>query len=269
VNYLFDLFSPKGKKDTINNTNVKDKSFEDNIVLTINKIKAGDKLLREEFIKSYTPYVIRTISNLTGKYIDIENSDEFSVGLAAFNEAIDSFDEEKNIYFFKFSTLVIKRRLTDYARHNKKHCHVYPFTYFEDKNINYFEQMHLKSEIDLQSTYEIGKEIELYEQKLREFGISLELLAKSAPKHKDSKYLCLKIAKVIADNQGLFSKLERTRNIPKTELLRLLKINKKTIERNRTFIIAAALIFGNDFYLLKDFIDFSELGGDNIEPSTK
>lgn len=264
MNYLIDLFSPKGKKDTF-----KDKSSEDNIVLTINRIKAGDKLLREEFINSYTPYVIKTVSNLIGKYIDIENSDEFSVGLSAFNEAIDSFDEEKNLFFFKFSTLVIKRRLTDYARHNKKHCHVYPFTYFEDKNNNYFEQVHLKSEIDLESKFEISKEIELYEQKLREFGISLENLAKSAPKHKDSKYLCIKIARVIADNNELLSKLERTRNIPKTELLKLLKINKKTIERNRTFIIATTLIFGNDFNLLKDFLDISEPGGDNIERSTK
>jgi len=265
---LIDLFSPKGKKDTVSTTN-KDKSFEDGIVNIINKIKAGDKLLREEFINSYTPYIIRTVSNLTGKYVDVENSDEFSVGLAAFNEAIDSFDEGKNMFFFKFSTLVIKRRLTDYARHNKKHCHVYPFTYFEDKNNSYFEQIHLKSEIDLQNTYEISREIELYEQKLRDFGISLEHLAKCAPKHKDSKSLCIKIAKVIADNKELFSKLERTRNIPKTELLKLLKINKKTIERNRTFIIAAALIFGNDFNLLKDFLDISEPGGDNIERSTK
>jgi len=77
----------------------------------INKIKAGDKLLREEFINSYTPYIIRTVSNLTGKYVDVENSDEFSVGLAAFNEAIDSFDEGKNMFFFKFSTLVIKEDL--------------------------------------------------------------------------------------------------------------------------------------------------------------
>jgi len=94
---LIDLFSPKGKKDTVSTTN-KDKSFEDGIVNIINKIKAGDKLLREEFINSYTPYIIRTVSNLTGKYVDVENSDEFSVGLAAFNEAIDSFDEGKTCF---------------------------------------------------------------------------------------------------------------------------------------------------------------------------
>lgn len=261
---MTDSFSPKGKKDTF-----KDKSFEEDIVLTINRIKAGDKLLRDEFINSFTPYVIKTVSNLTGKYIDIENSDEFSVGLSAFNEAIDSFNKDKNSFFLKFTTLVIKRRLTDYARRNKKHCHVYPFTYFEDKNNNYFEEIHLKSEIDLQSTYEISNETELYEQKLRDFGISFEDLAKAAPKHKDSKFLCIGIAKVIADDKKLFSKLERTGNIPKTELLKLLKINKKTIERNRTFIIAAALIFGNEFNLLKDFLDIPESGGDNIERVTK
>jgi len=35
---------------------------------------------------------------LTGKYVDVENSDEFSVGLAAFNEAIDSLMKEKTCF---------------------------------------------------------------------------------------------------------------------------------------------------------------------------
>lgn len=261
---MINAFSPRGKKD-----NFKGKAFEEDIILTINRIKAGDKLLRDEFINSFVPYVIKTVSNLTGKYIDIENSDEFSVGLSAFNEAIDSFNEEKNSFFLKFSTLVIKRRLTDHMRRNKKHGHVYPFTYFEDKDNDYFEQTHLKTEDDIQSTYEISKETELYEKKLKEFGISLEDLVKSAPKHRDSKSLCIRIAKVIADDKKLFSKLERTGNIPKTELLKALKINKKTIERNRTFIIAASLILGNEFNILRDFIDITEIGGDNIEQRTK
>jgi RNA polymerase sigma factor len=261
---LVDSFSPKGKKDT-----VKAKNFEEDVVLTVKKIKDGDEYLREEFINKYKPYIINTVSNITRKYIDTENSDEFSVGLSAFNEAIDCFDDQKNPHFFKFSTLVIKRRLTDFARRNKKHCQVYPFTYFEDKPNSYFEEINLKTEIDIHSTFEITKEINLFTERLHEFGISLNDLINSAPKHKDSKLLCIRIAKVIADDSKLFGKLVKSGNIPKTELLKAIKINKKTIERNRKFIIAASLIFGSEFYLLKDFIDTTEIGGDYFEQRTK
>jgi len=94
---LIDLFSPKGKKDTVSTTN-KDKSFEDGIVNIINKIKAGDKLLREEFINSYTPYIIRTVSNLTGKYVDVENSDEFSVVLPPSMKLLTALMKEKTCF---------------------------------------------------------------------------------------------------------------------------------------------------------------------------
>ncbi len=242
-----------GKKD-----NTMNKNYKSDIILTVREIKAGNKLLRDEFINDYKPFIIKTVSNITGKYVDTENSDEFSIALSAFNEAIDSFNESKNTMFLNFSTLVIKRRITDYIRRNSKHNNVYPFTYFEDKDNNYFEQTHLRTEIDIQTTYEISKETEQFEKRLNDFGIKMEDLIKSAPKHKDSKCLCIRIAKVIVDNKTLYDKLERTGNIPKTELLKILKINKKTIERNRTFIIAAALILGDQFYTLRDFVDISE-----------
>ncbi|NLD50494.1 MAG: RNA polymerase sigma-I factor [Clostridiaceae bacterium] len=235
------------------------KDFKADIILTVREIKAGNKLLREEFISDYKPFIIKTVSNVTGRFIDTENSDEFSIGLSAFNEAIDSYNESKNMMFLNFSALVIKRRITDYIRRNSKHNIVYPFTYFEDKENNYFEQTHLRTDIDMQSNYEVSKETELFEKRLNDFGIGLNDLVREAPKHKDSKYLCIKIAKIIAENKPLFDKLERTGNIPKTELLKNIKINKKTIERNRVFIIAAALILGNGFYSLRDFVDISEI----------
>jgi len=261
---LADSFSLKGKKDAF-----KANDFEEDIIVTLKKIKDGDEYLREEFISKYKPYIINTVSNITHKYIDTENSDEFSVGLSAFNEAIDCFDHQKNSHFLKFATLVIKRRLTDFARRNKKHCQVYPFTYFEDQPNSYFDQFFLKTDIDMQSKLEITKEINLFTKRLLEFGISLNDLINSAPKHKDSKSLCIRIAKVIADDAKLFEKLMKSRNIPKTELLKTIRINKKTIERNRKFIIAVTLIFGCEFYLLKDYINITDIGGDEFEQRTK
>lgn len=264
MKFLTDIFFPKWKR-----SDSKDNNHTDDVILTIKKIKAGDNLLRNDFIDKYKPFILKTISSVTGNYIDTENSDEYSIGLSAFNEAIDCFDESKGVMFFKFCSLVIKRRVSDYIRHNKKHNKVLPFTYFEDGDDNSFEQTHLSATNDDLSTFEFSDEAKSFEKKLNELGIKLEDLVRSAPKHKDSKALCLKIAKAIADNKECFSKLEKTGIIQKSELIKTLKINKKTIERNRIFIIAAALIIGNGFYLLRDFLDIPEVGGKQVGQSKK
>jgi len=264
VKFLTDIFFPKRKKSIS-----KDNEYTEDVILIINRIKAGDNTLRNDFINKYRPFILKTISGVTGKYIDTENSDEYSIGLSAFNEAIDCFDEGKGVMFFKFCSLVINRRVSDYIRHNKKHNMVYPFTYFEEPDNNTFEQTHLKTENDELGNFEFTDETKDFEKKLNELGIKFEDLVRLAPKHKDSKSLCINIAKVIANDKESFSKLEKSGTIPKTELVKTLKINKKTIERNRVFIIAAALIIGNGFHLLRDFLDIPDVGGKHIEQITK
>ena len=86
----------------------------------LKQIKDGDNLLKEKFIEDYKPFIIKTVSRVTGKYVQIENSEEYSIGLIAFNEAIETFDEHKNPSFLNFCKQVIKRRIIDYIRKNKK-----------------------------------------------------------------------------------------------------------------------------------------------------
>ncbi|NMB34635.1 MAG: RNA polymerase sigma-I factor [Clostridium sp.] len=257
---MINSLSPESKGNTPKAT-----AFGGDVTQIIKNIKGGDISLRNEFINNYMPYIIKITSSVIGGFVDIKNSDEFSVGLCAFNEAIDSFNEQKNPHFLKFATLVMKRRLIDYARNEKKHCNVYPFTYFEDDEGNYQDHIMPRSEDDVESRYEIAREIELFEEKLRESGINFEDLVNASPKHRDSKSLCISIARVIANDKELFNRLSDTGNLPKTRLLEVVKVNKKTIERNRAFIIAASIILGYDFHLLKDFLDIGEFGGGDIE----
>jgi len=98
----------------------------------IKKIQKGDLQLKEEFIKDNLTYILRSVSNALGTVVDDKNSEEFSVGLSAFNEAIDRYDPLKNDNFFQYSFMVIKSRLIDYIRSNSKHNKVLPFSYFEE-----------------------------------------------------------------------------------------------------------------------------------------
>lgn len=260
VVYLFD----------IKLTNRENKPHNDSIRLLIERIKSGDSALKEEFIGKYKPFIMRVVSSTLGKYIESEGSEEYSIGLMAFNEAIDSFDISKNSNFFKYSNLVINHRVIDYIRKDRRSNRTIPFSYLESTDD--FEEKYLMSDSHYQfNKIEVKEEIFLLEKKLKKFNITLEDLVMDAPKHKDSRELCISIARVIVENGHLYDKMLRKRCIPLSELMNLVGVNRKTIERNRKYIIAVSLILSSSFEEIKEFfrnkgerrIDDGKLGSGN------
>lgn len=231
---------------------------------TVIKIQNGDWFLREVFIRDYTPFIIKTVARITGKYVDLENSEEYSIALMAFDEAIDCFDIGKNRSFLGFSDLVINRRIIDFLRKNRKDKNVFPFTYFEHElNEDFKEQYMFEDSRGRLDNIEIKEEIIFFKDELAAFGITLENLAKSIPKHKDSKRQCIKIAKLIANNTEMYKKLKKSKKVPMTDLMKLVDVHHVTIERNRKFIIAVSLIINSGLDVIKSYLQFTEGGGEH------
>ena len=66
-------------------------SLEDKVLL----IQQGDlTTLQNELIHSYKPFIAKTVSSVCKRYIH-ESDDEFSIGLIAFNEAIQKYHSRK------------------------------------------------------------------------------------------------------------------------------------------------------------------------------
>ncbi len=231
----------------------------------IKNIKNGDMDLREKFIKDYNPFIIKVVSKSMGNYVDLENSEEYSVGLLAFNEAIDCFDDSKSSGFLSFAEIVIKRRIIDFKRKEAKNSKVFPLSYFErqdeEENIS-FENKYFTVDASSQfNNIEMKEELESYIKKLSTFGINLSDLVNTAPKHLDSKRLSIRIAKILAENKELSEKLEKKKTIPMTDLMKLVDVNHKTIERNRKFIISVYIILGSKLETLKSYVENVEKGG--------
>lgn len=73
-----------------------------------------NETLRNNFISVNNNFILGTACKAAGHFVT-ESDDEYSVALIAFNEAIDSYDEEKG-NFHSFAALVIRRRIYDYIR---------------------------------------------------------------------------------------------------------------------------------------------------------
>jgi RNA polymerase sigma factor len=219
----------------------------------IRKIKSGDTDLKEEFIKDNIVYITKLVSNIVGSYIDNKNSEEFSIGLLAFNEAIDTYDYKRNGDFYKYSYMVIKHRIIDNARKNKRHENNLLFSSIED---NYdFSNKYMVSNSHYQfEKVELAEEIDHFEKSLLDYEISLGDLVSSSPKHRDSRMLSIKIARVLAEDDELYQKMIRKKCIPLSDLLKKIQISKKTVVRNRKFIIAVSLILRSRLDDLKEFV---------------
>ncbi len=234
------------------------KQDKESFIDIVSKIKNGDTLLRNRFISDYKPFILKSVSQVTGIKNDVESSEEFSVALIAFNEALECYDPEKKHLFVDFSKQVIKRRLIDYIRSSKKNNVFLPFSSFNDSEKNDFEEKYLK---DINSDYstdlEIKEEFYSFEKKIGEFKITVKDLVTCSPKHRDTRELCLNIAKIIADDDLLYKKLIDKKTLPFSDLVKRVNLCQRSIERNRKFIIAMVLVLKSDLEVLKSYIAYN------------
>ncbi len=215
---------------------------------------------RNRIIEQYTPFILKTASEYSNKYIDPGKDEEFSVSLLAFNEAIDSYDSTRGISFFSFARTVIRRRLVDHYRKNKKKYRELPMTVLENENSYMEYELSEKRFGDQVRQMEIQNEILEYRRTLEEFGISFDQLVKISPGKKDARDRAKDVARLIAGDQDLTHYLMKNRLLPLKELEQKSNVSRKTLERNRKYIIAIALVLMGDYSYLRGYISGGDRG---------
>lgn len=226
---------------------------------TIKEIKLGNSQLKELLIENYKPFILKCVSKSSKKFIDTYNSEEYSIGLIAFNEAIECYEENKNAHFLTFAEMVIDRRVKNYLKKEQKHKNVIPITNYlsnEDQGMNIIENDSMIIHFD---QVETRSEIEQFKRDLGKFDIRFEDLINVSPKHKDARISCIKIAKFIISDKSLLTRLVEKKNLPVKDIMNNIDVSERTLERNRKYIIAACLVLKSDLEIVKGFL--LDLGG--------
>jgi RNA polymerase sigma factor len=229
---------------------------------TVAKIQSGDKELANQFLNDYKPFVAKVTAKVCNRYIDAGSDDVFSVALEAFHEAIHKFSSNKGSSFWSFADLVIRRRLIDHIRREAKHANHLSLDYVEDDEQNDQSQAEIAASL---ARYEQEAEVALrreeifhYREKLREFGIEFAKLPDLSPKHEDARQSMIEIGRKLASDESLRKQLIETKKIPVKPLLENVAVSRKTIERNRAYIIAIALIFIEDYQYLRNYLEMED-----------
>ncbi|GAA0470940.1 RNA polymerase sigma-I factor [Alkalibacillus silvisoli] len=225
----------------------------------VRAVQDGDEDARHYLLSSYQPFIATSVSKVCKRYIDTERDDEFSVGLMAFNEAIDSYSEEKGSSFLTFARLVITRKVIDYIRKESAYITTVPLDQSDDEDEQSTENWRLSQvskdafEQD-QATWYRQMEIEEYNRKLKEFKLSFSELVSISPKHQDAKESAKEVARFVYENEEFREYVLAKKRLPIKKIEPYVNVSKKTIERNRKYILAVFVLLVEDFIYLKEYV---------------
>ncbi len=230
----------------------KKRSLEEKIL----KIQQGDSNLRNELIHSYKPFIAKTASTVCNRYIN-ESDDEFSIGMIAFNEAIDKYSSDKGHSLIAFAEIIIKRRVIDFLRSQSKQKESVFTSVFDEegKDQSVLDQLNSMRVFEKEQEMEKRREeILRYNSCLREFGLSFQELSAVSPKHEDARQGAISIAKIVMNDEALKDVLFTTKRLPIKQLESKVQVSRKTIERNRKYIIAICVLLNGEFLHLAQYI---------------
>lgn len=225
------------------------------------RARQGDEPAREEIIRRFTPLVLRVAAQLTGRYVQVGEDDEVSVGLMALSEAIDGYDARRGAAFTAFAELVIKRRIIDHLRRQGREKAV-PAAALA----GVAEQVagtELRRWEDAEAVARHAAEDERRERRaeiadfagaLERYGITFADLTACSPRHRDARQRALAAARCLAESAELRAHLLERNELPLARLAAAAGIPRKTLERQRRYIVAVALLLTGDYPHLRSYI---------------
>lgn len=224
----------------------------------------GDQAAREALLDLHRSFIFRQACRVAGRFLDWRNDDELSIALMAFEEAVTQYDPARGS-FLSFARQVIRNRILDYYRRERRHA-VVPLDVElpdEDEDLAY-------SSNEVEEAWEryaaeeeqasIAAEVAIFKEELGRFGITLSDLVRASPKHRDTKETLLRIARTLLSDPELCERFQRTRQLPLRELQARTGVSRRVLESGRRYIVAVAIVMLHpDLPRIRNYIQLPEL----------
>jgi len=209
-------------------------------------------------IEDFIPFLHGRVAKYSARSNEYMRDDFFSAAMMGFYEAIQSYDAEKG-HFFPFANRVVCARIIDSVR--KVNLREGKTASLDEDD---FEQQSAQStairEISLRnySTERrqqlLAEEIEQFKAELALWGITMDSLVNSSPKHRELRATYRELISKISQNPDIMQTIQLKRYFPIKEIQKMSELPHKKIERARTFILASLIIKTGDYDLLSEYI---------------
>ncbi|CEK32806.1 MAG: sigma factor [Paraclostridium sordellii] len=199
-----------------------------------------------EFIKEHIPFIIKTINEITGRYICLDNDEEISIGLLAFNEARQKYDYSKG-HFLPYAKLVIKSRILNYLRKEKNNNLKESLEKLREDGFDFSQELY--NPIENQDI--LIEEMNILKTTIQDFGFELDDLVEESPKHKDTRNRAIDLSKKINDDNKIKESMYTKRRLPIKEISIKYVISQKIIKGSKKFIITVVIVLDKNLRNLK------------------
>ncbi|CEK39142.1 sigma factor [Paraclostridium sordellii] len=199
-----------------------------------------------EFIKEHIPFIIKTINEITGRYICLDNDEEISIGLLAFNEARQKYDYSKG-HFLPYAKLVIKSRILNYLRKEKNNNLKESLEKLREDGFDFSQELY--NPIENQDV--LIEEMNILKTTIQDFGFELDDLVEESPKHKDTRNRAIDLSKKINDDNKIKESMYTKRRLPIKEISIKYVISQKIIKGSKKFIITVVIVLDKNLRNLK------------------
>lgn len=202
---------------------------------------SGDDSAREKIIYHYKPYIINTVGRISGKFLTWSD-EEASIGLLAFNRAIDTYKPSGGRTFLNYAYLLMNRDLIDYFRSEKKEGNRLYLIRNEETTNSIDVKTSMDSFHQHSSNTELIEEILEFSEILKQFNIEFEHLEAYTPKHKDTRERLIEMASCFLEYNDLIEEFLQKKRLPVKAFLHKKDYSIKTIERYRNYLVTIIVI---------------------------
>jgi len=228
-----------------------DKNLEKRVLMA----QSGEDQIRNQLIKEYKPFIQKTLSKQLGRYVEEQNDEAVSLGLIAFNDAIDRYEERRGP-FLPFAATVIRNRIIDHIRKRSQQKEPLPVSSLLSEEMTEEEIWRRKSfQPDLEEQAIMVEEMIKFTQRLAFYGITLDDLVAEAPKHRDTRRKAVATAYWLYSQPELLNKTLESGRMPLKEIERYTGLTKKAVDRSRKLIIAVIIVLDSDLDVMKQYVN--------------
>ena len=211
-------------------------------------VQAADK-----FITAYLPFIKAETAKFLKRPPVEGQDDELSIAMIAFHEAICGYSRTRGA-FLKYAAMVIKSRLIDHSRKERRHSHVLSLdtpageddttlgeTLADEKN--HHEEITVRDAT--------RAEIEELTRQMNDFGVSLSDVADNCPRQQRTLDACRSALQFAREHPKLLDEFLQTKRLPIAQLTTGSGVERKTLERHRKYMVALLLICTNGYEIIR------------------
>lgn len=209
---------------------------------------ATDRNRLNEIIEKHYGFIVRTVSETTGRYVSVQNDDCLSIGLQAFQEAVEKHDPERG-NLLSFAKVVIRSRLLNYLKiENRDHCDEVSLDELEERGKAVPDASPGNPE------NELAHEISLWKKELEQFNITFELLVEESPRHKDTRERAIDISEKSSSIVSITNFIYDRKRFPIKKVSLKLSVSEKILKHSKVFILSVTVLFFKNYRNLKIWI---------------